>query len=232
MAEEPDVIRERIEETRSALTEKLETLEDQVRETVQTAKETVEGTIENVKSSVQGTVQTVKRTFDLRYQVDRHPWAMVGGSLLTGFVLGNFVEGQRQQYLRAQRESAAGGPDQFRTQALQEGLADYRPNGSRSAQAQALAAEPSRPGMLSRLLHTFDDEIGKVKEVAIGACVGMVRDLAKQSFPRLAPQIDEVMNSATTKLGGQPVAGPLVEPRETATGSRTAAAGSRPEAWD
>jgi ElaB/YqjD/DUF883 family membrane-anchored ribosome-binding protein len=229
MAEEPDVIREQIEETRTALTEKLETLEGQVRDTVQTAKETVEGTIENVKSSVQETVQTVKRTFDLRHQVDQHPWAMLGGSFLTGFVLGNYLEGRRQQSLRSLRGAALRSPDQVRPQTFPEGLAAYRPNGSRSA--QALAAEPSQPGMLSRLLHTFDDEIAQVKEVAIGAALGVVRDMAKQSFPMLAPQINEVMNSATTKLGGQPVAGPLVEPSGPATASCTEESVRRPGSW-
>lgn len=96
MAEEPDVIREQIEETRTSLTEKLETLEGQVRETVQSAKATVEDTLETVKSSVQNTVESVKQTFDLSYQVDRHPWAMTGGSFVVGFLLGNYLEGRRQ----------------------------------------------------------------------------------------------------------------------------------------
>jgi len=195
MAEEPDVIRGQIQETRSALTEKLETLEGQVRDTVQSAKETVEGTIENVKSSVQETVASVKRTFDLPYQVDRHPWAMLGGSLLTGFVLGNYVEGRRQREQLRPRPSLA----PSRTV-----VSDRIP---------ALTSEPSQPaGLLSWLRQTFDDEIEKVKGMAIGAAMGIVRDLAKESLPKLAPQIDEVMNSATLKLGGEPFAEPLVEP--------------------
>src|SRR5919204_42605 len=62
-----------------------------VRGTVQSAKATVEETIENVRSKVQETVQTVKRTFDLPYQVERHPWAMVGGSVLAGYLAGTFL---------------------------------------------------------------------------------------------------------------------------------------------
>lgn len=222
MAEEPDVIRDQIEETRSALTDKLETLEGQVRETVQSAKETVEDTIENVKSSVQQTVTSVKRTFDLTYQVDRHPWAMVGGSFLTGLVLGHYLEGRRQQqHLRSIRAYAERGPDLLRSQGVPESLAAERSNGARpvAPPTQAFAAEPAPPGLLRQLLHTFDDEIEKVKEVAIGAALGIVRDLAKESFPKLAPQIDEVMNSATAKVGGQPIAGPLVEPARTPTWS-------------
>jgi hypothetical protein len=227
MAEEPDVIREQIEETRSALTEKLETLEGQVRETVQSAKETVEGTLSNVKSTVQETVASVKQTFDLRYQVDQHPWAILGGSFLTAFVLGNYLEGRRQQErLRSVRTYAYPGSDLVRAPAVHESLAGPRldGNGAATAPSSAVAAEPSAPGLFRRLLHTFDDEIERVKEVAIGAAMGMLRDLAKQSLPKLAPQIDEVMDSATAKLGGQPMPGPLVEPAK-------AEAMDRPGAW-
>jgi ElaB/YqjD/DUF883 family membrane-anchored ribosome-binding protein len=234
MAEEPDVIREQIEETRSALTDKLETLEGQVRETVQSAKETVEDTLSNVKSSVQETVASVKQTFDLRYQVDRHPWAMLGGSFLTGFVLGNYLEGRREQErLRSARALVYPGSDLVRAPALHESLSDARPNGngSATAPAQAFAAEPSSPGLFSRVLHTFEPEIERVKEVAIGAAMGILRDLAKESLPKLAPQIDEVMDSATSKLGGQPMTGPLVEPTAMPSGSRTHDGRGRPDPW-
>src|SRR5262245_5136733 len=96
MAEEPDVIRQQIDETRSSLTEKLETLEGQVRGTVREAKASVEDTIESVKASVQHSVASVKRTFDVRYQTERHPWAMVGGSVVAGFVIGSLVAGRRR----------------------------------------------------------------------------------------------------------------------------------------
>jgi len=227
MAEEPDVIRGQIEETRSALTDKLETLEGQVRETVQSAKETVEDTIENVKSSVHETVESVKRTFDLKYQVEQHPWAMLGGSLVTGFLLGHFVPGRRPPSRGFPATEAFRGPapDFGRSHSVPENYAGYDgPNGTRSAapSTPAFAAEPSRPGLLSRLRHTFDDEIDKVKGMAVGAVLGIVRDLAKESFPQLAPQIEDVVNSATTKLGGQPVAGPFFEP---------SASRCQPDAW-
>src|SRR5262249_39701668 len=95
MAEEPDVIRQQIDETRESLTEKLETLEGQVKDavstvtdTIETVKSTVENTVESVKSGVENTVETVKsslsdtvdtvkETFDLSRHVDRHPWAAV-----------------------------------------------------------------------------------------------------------------------------------------------------------
>jgi hypothetical protein len=73
MADKADAIRQAIRkgrldvaETRSAITEKLAILEERV----------------------QATVETVKHTFDLHYQVKQRPWAIFGGSLVVGFMLG------------------------------------------------------------------------------------------------------------------------------------------------
>jgi ElaB/YqjD/DUF883 family membrane-anchored ribosome-binding protein len=205
MDQEPDVIRQQIDETRSSLTAKLETLEGQVRETVHDAKATVEGTIQNVKDSVQNTVQTVKRTFDLRYQTEQHPWPMVSGSVVAGFLLGSLVGGRRAPQGRRHRQR---GDDGMETAAPPPERENYaRPNGSSHQ-----AAAPSKPGFLSQLRGQFDDEIDKVKEIAVGAAVGILRDLIKQYLPpSLAPRVEEVMDSATTKLGGQPVRGPVLE---------------------
>lgn len=216
MAEEPDVIREQIEETRSALTDKLETLEGQVRETVQSAKATVEDTLETVKSSVQNTVESVKQTFDLSYQVDRHPWAMTGGSFVVGFLLGNYLEGRRQT-----REVR---PPQPTT--------SPQSNGGQSMMGYTTPlAAPAKPSLASRVLSSFEGEIDKVKGVAIGAALGLVRDLAKRSLPQLAAQIDDVANSATVKLGGEPWPGPFLQPEETASGPYCGEEARRPTAW-
>jgi ElaB/YqjD/DUF883 family membrane-anchored ribosome-binding protein len=88
MNQEPDEIREQIEDTRSALTAKLETLEQGVKETVHDAKAAVTGTIENVKETVKGTVDTVKDSLDIRSYVQQYPWPMLAGSVGFGFALG------------------------------------------------------------------------------------------------------------------------------------------------
>ena len=60
--ENEDLIRKKMEETRTSLTEKLETLEEQVAGTVQGATAAVSDTVETVKDSVEETVSTVKDT--------------------------------------------------------------------------------------------------------------------------------------------------------------------------
>lgn len=82
--QETDEMRQEIDCTRSAMADKLEALEDQVMGTVQSAQETVEGSIQMAKD----TVATVKRNFDIKYQVEQHPWIMVGGCFIAGLALG------------------------------------------------------------------------------------------------------------------------------------------------
>src|SRR5262249_14677832 len=117
MDPEPEVIRRQIEQTSSSLKEKLDTLEEKVLGTVKVATEEVEQTVENVKEtvetvkeSVEGTVEPLKRTFDLPYQVDRHPWLMVGGACLAGFVFGKLTCRLPSAVAERLRESAGGTP--------------------------------------------------------------------------------------------------------------------------
>ena len=83
MDPKPDVIRRQIDETRESLADKLETLEDQVKHTVASVTEAVEHTVDSVKSTARETVETVKRTFDIPYQVRRHPYALTGAVFAT-----------------------------------------------------------------------------------------------------------------------------------------------------
>jgi ElaB/YqjD/DUF883 family membrane-anchored ribosome-binding protein len=204
MDPEPEVIRQQIEETRSSLAEKLSTLEDKVvdtvkdttdtvaetvesvAETVESVKESVTGTVDAVKESVQETVEAVKRTFDLRQQVDRHPWLMVSGSVVSGFLCERLME-------RYPAETSYASPPA------------PRPSGAGTADgAQA-------PGTLDKLYHTFEGELTKVRELAVGTLFGVLRDLVKRALPEhLAPQVAEVVDRVTSKLGGKPIEGPLV----------------------
>src|SRR5262245_43281642 len=97
--EDPEVIRRQMEAQRASLAEKLDTLENKivrtvddareaVAETVQTVKDSVQSSVDTVKDTVSSSVETVKETLDVRLQVQRHPWAMFGGSVAVGFVAG------------------------------------------------------------------------------------------------------------------------------------------------
>jgi len=201
MDAEPEVIRQDIEQTRSALTEKLETLEEEVMDTVRSAKDTVEGTIENVTDKVQETVESVQRTFDLEYQMQERPWVMIGGSVVAGVavgVLANSLRARASAWEDNTRSAPINGPS------MDQGSAFRSP--------QPASLRPARregPSLLQSLLSQFDKEIGMVKEQAIGYAAGVVRDMIKEALPAVKEQIQQIMDSATTNMGGKPVEHPV-----------------------
>jgi hypothetical protein len=209
MAEEPDVIRHRIDETRESLAEKLETLEGQVKEvvgsvtsTIESVKTTVENTVGTVKSSVSETVDTVKETFDLPSQVQRHPWGAVGCSLLAGAAAGYLLTGPRRY--RSHNPDGIPGMEHL--------IPGYQPARSAVAPEPAYREASPRPGILSSLFRSFEGEIDKIKQTAIGALMGAARDMLKQALPpALAENVDEIMNNVTRRAGGEPIRGPVLQ---------------------
>jgi ElaB/YqjD/DUF883 family membrane-anchored ribosome-binding protein len=190
-----DEMREEIDSTRSGLADKLDALEDRVMGTVQSAQETVEDSIQIAKD----TMATVKRTFDFKHHVEQYPWAMVGGCFLAGLALGAlFHRGRRPRRtpdrLAARATAFSADPDRAAKQRGNRGFATAPPL------AQYQSPPANRPGWLD----LFHDEIAKVKGMAIGYVLGLARDAVKDAVPQWAPQVDGVMNSVTTKLGGEP----------------------------
>jgi len=207
-----------MEATRSSLCDKIETLEnkvintvtgatDAVTETVGTVKDTVQETVEAVKGTARDTVQTVREAFDIRRQVCRHPWPAMGGAVAVGFLLERLVES----------ESSAG-PSKRQGQHVRS-LGDLT-NGQSFAQERPtpVDAETVRPqtsathararnagGWLTDLARQFEPEITRLKAMAIGTGLGLVRDLLLPSVPQqLRPGINDMVQGVTSKLGGEP----------------------------
>lgn len=220
MDPEPEVIHQQIDETRESLASKLETLEGQVKQTVSSVTETfenvkstvedtiegakarVEDTVEAVKSSVHDTVETVKKTLDLKGQVERHPWGVMGCSLLAGAAVGYLLSGRRHTHFAMPFPATAG-----------------RPAGFGSA-ANALASETQPDGRhrdvhsrggLTEMLRPFEGELSKLKGLAIGAMAAVTRDVLKRSLPpALSPHVDEIMNGVARHAGGEPIREPIL----------------------
>ena len=195
--QDTDEMRQDIDCTRSDMADKLEALEDRVMGTVQSAHETVDDSIQMARD----TVATVKRNFDIKYQVEQHPWAVVGGCFFVGLALGGLYLGVRRRSRRAPNWPAA---DETRLVGSPYLHAEQPSNGRIAAAApppQPYSMSANRPGFFGR----FDEEIDKVKGMAVGYVMGLVRDSIKDAVPQLASQIDDVMNSATTKMGSKPV---------------------------
>jgi hypothetical protein len=191
MDNQPEVILHQMEETRTSLTEKIEQLEKQVAETVHGAASAVTETVENVKESVKETVDTVKDAFNLSHQVERHPWAMFGGSVALGYLGAVLTSRPAESRHRANGYAAASD--------LQ--MVSARDNG-------AAEAAPRR-GLLESVGETFGTEIDKLKELAIGVAAGVLRDtLTSELSETIRPQLAEVIDDITIKLGGKPLPKP------------------------
>jgi len=219
-----------MEETRSALTEKLEMLETKVAdkaapvaqaveratqatadivadvkdtihevaervkdvtETVQRVTEKMTEKVQDVTESVQETVRSVSSSFNFKAQVERHPWMVVGVAATAGCLVGNLLGRTSTPSSSTPLPAATPSPSH----------AKHRREGNGWARRQ----ESSRPEGL------FTEELRKVKGLAIGAVLGMLRDLARSGIPgTLGAKIAEEIDSLTTRLGAEPMHEPII----------------------
>jgi hypothetical protein len=205
MDQEPHVIRENIEETRSGLTRKIETLEQEVMGTVKDTRDAVtetvdavKGTVENVKETITESVESVKQAFDLRRQTQRHPWAVLGGSIGVGLLLGSALPVRKTT--RAMNGDTAARC--FREPEYQAEVNQPQPEVEKA---------PPRRSFLSKMAVQFEPEIAKLRGVAIGAVAGIVRDLLKEKVPEsLAPHVQGLIQDVSRKMGGEEIRGPIL----------------------
>jgi ElaB/YqjD/DUF883 family membrane-anchored ribosome-binding protein len=179
---------------------------ENVRDTVEGASQAVSGTVEGVKETMAGAAEsmkvtfqnaadTVREAFDLPAQVDRHPWLMVGGAVAVGFVAGKLLD-YAPDAMAAVGSAAESG----------EWFAE-------SAKSAAGAAASAAGGLMSTAESMFGPEINKLKELALGALLGVIRDVAVKAAPEtMSRQVGDIFDSFTSKLGGKPVEGPVMGP--------------------
>jgi ElaB/YqjD/DUF883 family membrane-anchored ribosome-binding protein len=194
--ETPDLIEQEMQQTRSSLTEKVAALEQTVMGTLQNATEAVSTTVDQVKSVVQDTLTSVKDTaadvkhtvadsvqtvtekigsaFDLATHTREHPWAMVGGAGLAGFLTGLLFGGRSSGSYRPASEMPT-----LYTSAASQMAAIRQPQ-------PAPAPTPSRrPAWLDDLLEWAGLEIRKLGQEAVGVVVASARQSLHTQVPRL-----------------------------------------------
>lgn len=209
MDDDPEVIRQQMEDTRCALTDKIERFEQAVTEKVQTTtaamtdtvasvREAVQETVESVKGTVSDTVASVKDTFDIPRYFREYPWVAFGATIGAGVAGGLLLRG------RVCAASAPVSPPSFAAQAPSSNGGGRVPmNGSRA---------PVQPGRSENAVSMFDDELCKLKGMAVGAAFSLLRSWIGQSVPvPFADQVNGLIDSVTRKLGGEPVHGDLLE---------------------
>jgi len=216
MANHPEMIRHQMEETRSHLAEKLDALESQVSDTVQTTTAAVSDTVEAVKDTVENVTETVKETvekatetvqsvgqaLDLRLQTERHPWLIFGGSVALGFTAAQLL-GSSRETAKSEAGVRAG---QSRVSAPE--APSSQGNGHQAAESPPPSpprSESPEQGKKS----WFWDQVDRLKGLAIGSMMGVVRDLAERSLTgSLGQRVAEEVDHLTTHLGGEPIHNP------------------------
>jgi ElaB/YqjD/DUF883 family membrane-anchored ribosome-binding protein len=233
MENEPEVIRDQMQDTRTALAEKLEALQQTVAQTVEnttkpvletvqsvteatrdtasTVKETVAQIADTVSGSVEKTVSTVKETFDITRHVDQHPWMMVCGSAAVGYLIGRLLPAGPDR----------GGWSSSSSEAVAERMTEspYNPRRESSGHNGHGTSERERSSSghswLSGLYDTFHDQIHALEGLAVAAAMGVARDVVTQNLQgEIGQRLGEWMNDLTQKLGGRPLTEPVVGKEE------------------
>jgi ElaB/YqjD/DUF883 family membrane-anchored ribosome-binding protein len=202
MDQEPEVIRQQLEQTRSSLTDKIEQLEQTVGDTVQSTTEAVASTMESVKDAVQDTVETmkgtvrdtvdsVKETFDVRRYFAQYPWAAFGTAVGVGFA-GNILLGSGRHSAASHRIGEMHSRGQPATSA---------PPASHNGGTRKRTVA----GLTNGVTQKFGGELEKLQGVAVGAAFGLLRDWIGRSAPHeVGAKLGEVIDDVTRRLGGEP----------------------------
>ena len=188
-----------------------------VSETVESVNAAVQGTVENVRHTVSDTVESVKGTFDLPQHVRKHPWAMLAGAVALGYVGGRYLlptgvaKSPSGRPLGMNLQTA--GPEAA-TYSVPESFASNKARSENGSVNHATSnGTTAHTSWFGQLADTFGPEIAKLEELAIGASLGLVRDLVSDAVPpALREQIVEVVDGFTEKLGGKCLPVPVVSP--------------------
>ena len=179
----PEMIRKEMEETKLQLVEKLETLEKQVVETVQTTENAVQATVgavqetvENVKGGIQDAAKTVSQAFDLTQHIQKHPWLVVGGAVVAGYLAAEFLTDSGSPSASGSRPAT---PD--------SGQGPAFPTAMNGSPLNLDAAASYRPGAYTPVSKpTFLDHLS---EAAIGSFIAIVPQITSRLVPRIVDRL-------------------------------------------
>ena len=176
--EQPELIEREMAETRESLTDKVSLLEqkvvgqmqsatDAVQETVQCVKSAVEDTVQSVTGTVSNSVQSLtdgmREALDVQKHTREHPWAMVGGAAVAGFLTGLVV---------------------FRRPANGSSLPAYTPAPS-APFTSAPATVSHRPAWLNDIFDLAGRELKRLAEQALATTTSSLRQTVETGIPKL-----------------------------------------------
>ena len=220
MEETPEMMRKEIEETKLQLAEKIETLEKQVAETVKTTENAVnatvgavQGTVHSVTAVVDNAVQSVNHFLDLQQQIDRHPFLVVGGAVVAGYLAAEFLTGSKT----TPTASSAPVP-----QPLTNSQAEPRQSPAAESVPAPYLVPATQQAAPNRSLWS------QLEDAAIGSLVAVIPQITLRVVPRLVDQLIEQWNHPSAESTASPPdqTGPTRTPpaSEAGHGLRIAAA--------
>jgi hypothetical protein len=215
-----ELIERQIRETRNNLSERVETLEREVfgivhgtttavTESMENAKEAVHETVSEVKDSFHEVIETLRDTVDIRLQVERHPYAVLCGAVIVGYLTPRLVDRltvrpipQNGQPLSQAFPSTIGPAPEKDTPQLGHFGSDEK--------AAVVPQGHLSPDISTLSQGRFAYEIGRLKAIVLGTAFGALRDYIVESTPqRIGTELADIIDSVTRKLGGQPIPGPV-----------------------
>ncbi len=139
-------------------------------------------------------MSSVRDALNVSRQAHEHPWLLVGGSVVAGYVGGRLLDSMEGGRFPSHL-SLPVRPEQF------------LPEDSEVRQRIETEPPPRRSGsfFLKALTDTFAPEFNKLKRVALGVAMGLMCDRISESVPpQLKGDLTDLMDRFTVKLGGQP----------------------------
>lgn len=170
----PEVIEQKIQDTRESLTDKVTQLEQTVVGTFQNATDAVQDTVTTVKSAVQDSVEavkdsvqesmasvtdSVKETLDFAQHVRNHPWSMVAGAAFAGMAVGWFIYNRRAA-------PAAATPM----------MAQIPP---------AAPPAPREPGVVDAMMGKVGHEVQGLVETTLDTTFAALREQVRDNWPKV-----------------------------------------------
>jgi len=244
MTEKLELLEERfrdtLEETRSAVEDIVENVKGTVDDTVGAVKETVEGAkltvdnlVENVKDTMDDTATMVKRSFDLNHQIKERPWMMLGGSVLLGYLVASW--GKRESSYRHEffeRGYRYDDEDTYKAPVssganlddLDDTPYSYEPgHSSAKRSARRTGTSYAKSYRWGAVTGQFQEEWDALKGIALGTLTGTLRTMVRQHMPAIAPKLERAINSASAKLGAEPIDFPSTQQQSQGNNGHTQA---------
>ncbi len=158
----------------------------------------------------------VKHDCDIAGKVKRHPWLFVAAALVIGYFWGWL-------WRKKHAETHAAEPDAMQTV---ETVASPNANQAAGSTVETAAAPPSeKPAATVRRdasASELHNKMRELKSVAIGAGIGALREMVvKRVVPDMQAYIVEVMNTLTTRMGGEVIPRPTAAAKPTTDGAAT-----------